>query len=103
MKFKKPTEMNKMNESDGRMNFGRFTYYWSLSPNVAFEMTKQLNDELQSLMLNYSTAFYTEKLTDFLSKVFNTKMEIRTCKIGTKDFSLALTGKGVFFGITIHF
>lgn len=92
-----------LNESDGRMNFGRFTYYWSLSPNVEFEMTKELNDELQNLMINYSTAFYTEKLTDFLSKEFNTKMEFRTCKIGTKDFSLGLTGKGVFFGITIRF
>ena len=78
MKFKK------LNESDGRMNFGRFTYYWSLSPNVEFEMTKELNDELQNLMINYSTAFYTEKLTDFLSKEFNTKWNLEHVKLALK-------------------
>ena len=86
----------RMNESSytGRADYGRLSYYWSMTDE--FEMTDDLNKQIQNVMFNYSDAFYIEKLEDLLSDIFDTKVEHRTCSIRSKSFALSFTGKKVF-------
>ena len=85
----------------GRADYGRLSYYWSMTDE--FEMTDDLNKQIQNVMFNYSDAFYIEKLEDLLSDIFDTKVEHRTCSIRSKSFALSFTGKKVFLAIIVNF
>jgi hypothetical protein len=93
----------RMNESSytGRADYGRLSYYWSMTDE--FEMTDDLNKQIQKVMFNYSDAFYIEKLEDLLSDTFDTTVKLYNCNIRSKSFTLSFTGKKVFLAIIVNF
>ena len=93
----------RMNESakTGRADYGRLSYFWSMTDD--FEMTDELNKQIQKVMFGFSESFYIEKLEDLLSDMFDTKVSLKTCGIRSKAFTLSFTGKNVFLAIIVNF
>lgn len=94
----------RMNESSntGSADYGRLSYFWSMADD--FEMTDDLNKQIQKVMLRgISEAFYIEKLENLLSDVLDTKVSLLTCNISLKSFALSFTGKKVFLSIIVNF
>ena len=85
----------------GRADYGRLAYLWSMDDD--FEMTDELNKQIQKVMLSFSESFYIEKLEKLLSDTFDTKVNLKTCDIRSKSFMLSFTGKGVFLSIIVNF
>ena len=94
-----------MNESSyyGSADYGKFAYSWYMID--AFEMTDELNKQIQKLMKQNSNLPNVSKLQDLLSDTFDTKMGIISCSVRTtiKEFSLTFTGRNVLFEITVYF
>ena len=55
----------RMNESSyyGSADYGKFAYSWYMIDD--FEMTDELNKQIQKVMLSFSESFYIEKLEKF--------------------------------------
>ena len=86
----------------GSADYGRISYLWSMDDE--FEMTDELNKQIQKLMNQNSNLPNVSKLEDLLSDTFDTKMGIISCSVRTrKEFSLTFTGRDVLFEITVYF
>ena len=94
----------RMNESSyyGSADYGKFAYSWYMIDD--FEMTDELNKQIQKLMNQNSNVPNVSKLEDLLSDTFDTKMGIISCRVCSRnEFSLTFTGINVLFEITVYF
>ena len=93
----------RMNESSytGRADYGRLSYYWSMTDE--FEMTDDLNKQIQNVMnqdANFPNVRHLEKL---LSDTFDTTVKLYNCNIRSKSFTLSFTVKKVILSIAVNF
>ena len=84
-------------------DYGKYVYNWYLMYDD-FEMTDELNDKIQNLMVNKNTDLPNmNELEKLLSDTFDTKMEINSCCVRSKSFYLSFIGRYVFFQIVVNF
>ena len=87
--------------NNGSAHYGRISYLWSMEDE--FEMTDDLNNKIQKVMLGSPKAFFIEKLEKVLSEAFDTKVNLITCNIRPDSFALSFIGKKVFLSIVVNY
>ena len=87
--------------NNGSAHYGRISYLWSMEDE--FEMTDELNNKIQKVMLGSPKAFHIEKLEKLLSDEFDTKVNLITGNIRSDSFTLSFIGKKVFLSIVVNY